>query len=285
MENKSSMTLKTLIIFFLFAVSCNIVFAQLKDTSRFQECYNLFATNQFEAARNCYLQHDSVPVAVFNAAVVSKRMGDKKGFKQYSKQLQTFSPASPKTTLLFADLQPKTSKSRLKAINHGLKTFSKDTLLLIAKSNFYIATKDDKRTIAALNVVIPLKKSQLELLFFTRAIIWQNMSDTARAISDYKKAIELDQDYSDALYNLAAVYYNAGVDWFNKAEKVPYNQREKYQLYRENMYAEFRKALPWLQRYEECDPGNNLVIQTLKTVYSRLGMFEELKALKEKYNL
>jgi len=279
------MTLKTLIIFFLFAVSCNIVFAQLKDTSRFQECYNLFATNQFEAARSCYLQHDSVPVAIFNAAVVSKRMGDKKGFKQFSKQLQTFSPASPKTTLLYIDLHIKTAKSRLKAINQGLKKFPKDTLLLIAKSNFYIATKDDKRTIAALNKVIPLKKSQLELLFFTRAIIWQNMKDSARAIIDYKKAIELDPDYSDALYNLSAVYYNAGVDWFNEAEKVPYDDREKYKQYQENMKAEFRKALPWLQRAEISDPDDPLIIQSLKIVYSRLGMFEELKALKEKYNL
>gem|GEM_PF-6416144 len=279
------MTFKTLIIFFLFAVLCNYASAQLKDTTRFQECYSLCKTDQLDAARSCYLQHDSVPVAVYNAAVISKRMDDKKGFKQYSKQLQTFSPASPKTKLLYAELHPKTAKSRLKAINRGLKKFPKDTLLLIAKSNFYIATKDDKRTIAALNEVIPLKKSQLELLFFTRAIIWQNLSDTARAISDYKNAIELDQDYSDALYNLAAVYYNAGVDWFNEAEKVPYDNKEKYKQCQEKMYAEFRKALPWLQRAEVADPDDTLIIQSLKIVYSRLGMFEELKALKEKYNL
>lgn len=135
-----------------------------------------------------------------------------------------------------------------------------------------------------------------EVLYYNRAFLYEQLSDEAKeeekaleyddkAVADYRKAIEIKPDYFDANFNLAANYYNRAAEILQQAQNMDlkeYQKRGKEVEEKAKVY--FKDALPYLEKSEELRPDDTDVLNTLQTVYTRLGMDDKAEAISQKKN-
>jgi tetratricopeptide (TPR) repeat protein len=118
------------------------------------------------------------------------------------------------------------------------------------------------------------------ILYYNRAYLYEQMEREEDAIENYKKAIELDPDYFDAVFNLAAFYYNEAAEVLQEANDMDLEEYEKRgEEIEEQAKSFFERALPYLEKSKEIKPDDQKVLTTLQTVYTRLGMNEKAEAL------
>jgi len=91
--------------------------------------------------------------------------------------------------------------------------------------------------------------------------------DYPGAEKQFKAAVELDPDYSNAVYNLAATYVKWGTELRDEAEANETGD--------ETYKDKFELALPHLERYLELNPEDSAMWELLGRVYANLGMNEK----------
>lgn len=84
-----------------------------------------------------------------------------------------------------------------------------------------------------------------------------------KAVACFSKALELDSEFTDALFDLGATYYNWGVDMMRSAEE----KGQASTAHKEK----FSQALPYIERVSEQKPDDAQVWETLGTIYAQLG--------------
>ena len=102
-----------------------------------------------------------------------------------------------------------------------------------------------------------------------------------KPLNRYNKAIEANDTYFDAYYNLGALYYNKGVKQIEVANAVPASENEKYQEELKKADQWFEKALPYMEKCHELKPDQSLTLESLKNLYYRLKMMDKYNAILE----
>lgn len=108
------------------------------------------------------------------------------------------------------------------------------------------------------------------------------------AIEQFKKAVEIDPKYGDAIYNLGVSYLNWGVSMKVESDKKAEAERAKNKgkdVKEDVTYKEkFKEALPFLEKAQEIRPDDLGLLQQLGKVYANLNMVEKSKAAFERYD-
>ena len=118
----------------------------------------------------------------------------------------------------------KNEEKILNVIDEGKQRFPKDYILNIEEFNYWYSKGDNEKAQQALENAIESDPTN-KVLHFNVGVTYDNISnkyhkenkhDVAftymnKAINGYKKAIELDDNYVDAYYNLGALYYNQSI--------------------------------------------------------------------------
>ncbi|MCU0452595.1 MAG: tetratricopeptide repeat protein [Bacteroidetes bacterium] len=111
-----------------------------------------------------------------------------------------------------------------------------------------------------------------KLNHFILGVLHRTVSDYPAAIGEFDAALKIDQNYTDALFELGATYYNWGVDMIREAQE----KGSESDAYKEK----FQAALPSLERVAETKKDDATVWETLGTIYARLGQSDKaMKAL------
>jgi tetratricopeptide (TPR) repeat protein len=105
-------------------------------------------------------------------------------------------------------------------------------------------------------------------LYFAEGTLHDRLNNFEEAEKSYKKSIELNSEYYDALFNLGALYFNAGVELLEQANKVPAREVEKYDELIEKSNVKFRLSIPYIERAYEVTP-QKAAIETLRNLYFR----------------
>ena len=101
-------------------------------------------------------------------------------------------------------------------------------------------------------------------------VLYRTVNKFDEAIAQFKETLRLDPNDCDALFDLAATYYNWGVDIIKDADE----KGEPNDAYKEK----FQAALPYMEKVTDCKKDDVNVWETLGTVYARLG--QQDKAMK-----
>jgi tetratricopeptide (TPR) repeat protein len=101
-------------------------------------------------------------------------------------------------------------------------------------------------------------------------VLYRTIGKYDEALAQFQEANKLDPNDCDVLFDIAATYYNWGVDMI----KVSDEKNEQSDAYK----AKFEAALPYMERVAECKKDDPQVWETMGTVYARLGMQD--KAMK-----
>ena len=154
----------------------------------------------------------------------------------------------------------------ISVLEEGLKKFPENTEMLGYKTQAYIGAN---RIDEALNSA----KAQVEkqpdnaVYHYNYGVLLLNVENYEQAEQQLLKAVDIDPNYENAIYNLGVTYVKWGTALNKEAEakgQISEDYKQKYQ-----------KALPYLERVVEKDPKNAQIWELLGKVYSVLGMTDD----------
>jgi len=170
-------------------------------------------------------------VAIYNAglAAYNSKLWDKA--IQYYGEAASHKYGGSQTFYLISNayFQKNDSVKALSTLKDGLNVFPGDGLLLVEVINYYLNENKADEAMKYLNIALD-KDPKNATYHFAKGTLFEKIQNTDEAIKCYEKAIEYKEDYFEAYYNLAALYFNVGVKQVDVANAVPSNQPAKYEL-------------------------------------------------------
>jgi len=122
---------------------------------------------------------------------------------------------------------------------------------------------------------------------FAYGVFLLKKEDYQGATEQFKKAVDTDPNFTDAIYNLGVSYLNWGVEMRAKALKRAEEESQKgnRNFKVDKSYEEkFKQALPYLEKSAETRQDDSMLAQQLGKVYATLGMSDKAKAAFERYD-
>jgi tetratricopeptide (TPR) repeat protein len=105
---------------------------------------------------------------------------------------------------------------------------------------------------------------------FILGVLYRTIGRYDEAIGQFKEANKMDPNDCEVLFDIAATYYNWGVDMIRISDE----KNEQSDAYK----AKFQAALPYMEKVAECKKDDVNVWETMGTIYARLG--QQDKAMK-----
>ena len=162
-------------------------------------------------------------------------------------------------------------------LQKGVEIYPEDERVLTALIQYYLSSKHNEEALNYLNKAIE-KDPENASYYYARGVLYEAI-DKEKSIENYKKAIEIDPKFFNALFNLGVIYYNRGVEEQNKANEMTniddYNKEKKI------AEGYWEQALPYLEKALEIDPNDLNVLESLKGLYyrfDRMDKYNEIKA-------
>jgi len=208
------------------------------------------------------------------------------------------------TSLGNIQMQKGDTAKALQFIRQGRERFPEDLNLIFSEANVYIFTRQAEKAKETLELAINLDPLNPNLHFALGANFDNMAQDTLRtteerafaynqAVAAYKRAIELNPDYFDAIYNLGVLYFNEGIRIFEAADlqlrKNPTTAGFRaYQIEEKRFQAQWIKAQPYLERalsmISPDDPNYQVVVISLMQLYARTNQPEKLEEMQRIYH-
>lgn len=175
------------------------------------------------------------------------------------------------------------TEQSLDILNEGLQKFPGDQTLLTTRVNIYLLNNESDLALADLNKLIEIE-TENTVFIFSRGNIYQSKYDRSeseeyyqKAESDYLKAIKLKQDYFDALYSLASLYFNKGME-LNIDASTTSDDSEFERLKSQVSYL-FNKAKPYAEKAYQLAPEDETFRDKLRAGEILNGLYINLNDL------
>jgi tetratricopeptide (TPR) repeat protein len=155
------------------------------------------------------------------------------------------------------------------------------------KINIYIKQNKPAEAIAATEATIAKGGKNLEMYYLNLGILHENMKNGDKAEAAYKKAIEVNPNYFDALFNLSAYYINKDdkIKQYRAMDNKAANSAEGKKLI-EEIKALQGQAIPYLEKVVQPEfkekPEYGQGLNVLKDAYKLLGNDAKAKEIQAK---
>ncbi len=163
----------------------------------------------------------------------------------------------------------------------GIQKYPNDANIVFAKINILLSEEKYDEVVEYLESAIQLAPEN-HTLYFVQGQSYEQMGELDKAKSGYEQALEVNPEYSDALYNLGALYFNKGVETSVKANDLPLEEEEQYNTLKEEANKEFLLAQPYFEKALEILPDDEGLIKSLEQVYKSTKQMDKLSALKNR---
>ena len=185
--------------------------------------------------------------------------------------------------------EDKDTAKALAYIEQGRGIFSDNTQLFNMEMNIYVWQNRHDILIAKISEQLENDPEE-KTLYYKRGFLYQMIGDVARSSADYKKAIELDEDYFDANHGLGTLLFNEGFKLSKAAGDMKAADYDKAKI---AFDGKFRECIPYLEKAVDLNPQKTEEdkrlykddLTCLKGAYARTGQndkYEQVKAKLEK---
>ncbi|HRG58364.1 MAG TPA: tetratricopeptide repeat protein [Bacteroidia bacterium] len=184
-------------------------------------------------------------------------------------------------------------------IQKGRAAYSNDKQLILSELNYFIEAGRYKEAITNLELAMA-KEPNNEIYPFNIGVIYDNMANPGegktapsekefnefvdKAEASYKKALEINPNYFDALYNIGALYFNRAVKQSEIVNNIKDNA--KFKIESAKVDEIFKKSLPYLEKGEEIRTNDvktyKDLISTLQKLYLMTEQTEKSVACKSR---
>ncbi|XOV67408.1 MAG: tetratricopeptide repeat protein [Fluviicola sp.] len=227
------------------------------------EGVSLYNAKSFEKAATLFKKTTEIQkdfnivdsLAMYNVALASEKAGKSEEAVQYYLDCARMGYNSEIAYLSAAVIRREQDRSQdaMKIIEEGLAKHPSSTDLMLTKINLLLAEKDFDAALFTIDKALTKLPDNADL-HFTRGTLLEG-SDINEAMTAYERAIEIDPDHVNALYNLGAAYYNQAVELRNAEGATNLTGIE-----------ELKSSRKYLERVEELAPGNEVVQNSLSTI-------------------
>lgn len=234
--------------------------------------------------------------SLYNAALAGELSKDPELLKKSKEHYKKLVEVKFKQPTVYASLSKiymidKDTLNALKVIKKGRSVLGNNLELIIAETNIYLASGKTKEAQENLKLAVE-KDPNNSNLYFAIGSNYDIMANdknskpaeaaiaVAEAEKAYAKAIELKPDFFDAIYNMGALFFNAGVKVVEEANKLTDNAQ--YEIEKQKADELFKKALPFLEKAEKLQPTDKSTLFSLKQLYARVGNQERYKEIDAK---
>ena len=221
-------------------------------------------------------------VIIFNAGLAAYNGGDYEKAITYYKESAKYGYNGPRTyNLISASYQMmKDTTAALESLREGYTKYPDDNAILESMIQIYMDLDKTDEALANLEKAIAQDPTKPRY-YFAQGALYEKMSNEKKAIETYKKTLEVDPEFFNAYYNLGALYYNKGVQQSEVAKEVPANENEKYEAEMKKADDWFAEALPYMEKCNELEANDKMVLESLKNLYYRLKQMDKYNAVLE----
>lgn len=257
------------------------------------------AVAKFDKSIDVYSKVGSIDTLAFYYRASAADMGENYPVakESYEKLLNEFNYETDAIYNSLFNIYFKADRDTLKAkdfIVVARTKFPQSLPLVIDEINVYLATGETDKALNSLNLAMKMDTANPTIFFAVGSMLDKEIvSDTLKsdevredafkqAENAYKKAIALDPNYFDAIYNLGALYVNKASVLFDAAALLPLDQQDEY----ENMIGEadalLNLSLPHLEKAHKINAEDISTLIALKEIYTRLKMNDKLMDVNKK---
>ena len=204
-----------------------------------------------------------------------------KGAEMYQSMIRVLN--SPKN-------ENKDDQKILSVIEEGKNKFPNDFVLNVEEFNFWYNKGDNEKAQQALQNAIEADPTN-KILHFNIGVTYDNLAKTEheaknhekafeyieKAVTGYKSAIELDDKYVDAYYNLGALYVNESQEIQSIANDY---DGEKYEQEMKRGQETMQKGVPYLEKVLTFTPNDKNTLSVLKIIYANMDDMKNYKRIK-----
>jgi len=213
--------------------------------------------------------------AMFNVALCANHAGDIATAQQFFQKvvdLRANMPAAyTSLAVIFRDQGDNESAARYADLAAEMFQYDYNAMINAASIHLMIGNYERASQILA---VMSEQFYDNAIVFFAKGVAFDNIGMPEDAERFYLRAIELDPNFFDAVFNLAAHYVTRGVAIRAEANEVPMNQQARYEELTELGNQMFRNAIPMLEKANQMQPNNIPVMSTLRDIYVHLRMMD-----------
>ena len=173
-------------------------------------------------------------------------------------------------------------------INAGLEKDPSDANLILEKVNAYLKEGKGAEAVQDLTKLLELDPNNAQLLFVLGTIYGdesnEGLYDTDKARQYYEQALSVNPDYYDATYNIGVLYTTMANKYIEQANEITgfsKKEQDQYNSLIEQGNELLRTGLPYLKQAYDAQPSDD-VKNVLRSIYVKLNMMEEVKALENK---
>ncbi len=257
----------------------------------YQKGANGFKNQDFETAlKNFKLAFDIAQldnrfdtVAAFNVGMSGVYSKKPDVAAEYLSKCVNVNFKDPRVYLFYAraEKQLGDTTEAFKILDKGRNIFPNETSLQLEQAQLYLETGNNAKLIGSLTAAIANDPENANL-YRVIGQTYENMDEVDSAIISYKKAIELNPEFGDAIFNLGAIYVNRASLLYTEANNLPFEEAKKYEKLKGEADADLNLALPYLEKSHKLNPDDAVVTSALKETYANLKMNDKLKELMEK---
>lgn len=222
-------------------------------------------------------------VIIFNTALAAYNA------EQYEKAIKYYQKAADygyngaRTYSLLANTYQlkKDTLAALDVLKEGFEKYPEDNTVLTSMIQIYLDLDKTEEAMKYLDMAIDRDPNNATFRF-AKGTLHEKLGEEEEAIEAYSNAIDVDETYFDAYYNLGALYYNKGVKQIEVANAVPANENEKYQEELKKADKWFKEALPYMEKCYSLNPDHAMTLESLKNLYYRLKMMDKYNEILER---
>lgn len=171
----------------------------------------------------------------------------------------------------------------LKTLQEGIELFPEQEYYLFNMINIYIQQGKHDEAKDYLNAAIAKSPNNEQLYYVLATVYEQGYQDSENAEANFRKALEINPKYGDAVIGLGRIYYNQAVVMQSEANAL--NDPKEYDKLNTQAKELFNKALPYFEKAVEIDPENTQYLMALRGIYYNLGMEDKMAELEQKMGL
>ena len=249
---------------------------------------NFYNNKKFKDAAEYYsidvLLYDAINLIDTNSLFNSAISYDKaENYEKAGKTFEKLSKIGYKGPLCFALASISYRKNKqfneAKAIiNLGRTKYPQDKDILLEAVNSCLENNDPTGAEGLLNEAIQ-KDPTNKILFLTIGSIYIDLKQNEKAEEAFNKALAIDPEYQDALYQLGATLVNWRGAVIAKTNDMKYND-PKIKVLEKQSNEIFTRAIAPLEKYIAKNPNEKSVLTILSQLYRNLGNMEKSDAYK-----
>ncbi|MDA9554852.1 tetratricopeptide repeat protein [Pelobium sp.] len=170
----------------------------------------------------------------------------------------------------------------LKVIEEGRAKHPEFMGLIYDELNIYLNRGQAAQQISKIENAIA-KDPKNKTLYFVAGVAYSANKQKDKAEASYKKALEIDPNYADAIYNLAVLNIDKANNYIIEANKLPNTKASdaKYNELKKKFETELTNAIPLLEKARELNPKDVSVLNTLREVYVKLNKMDKAAEVKK----